>query len=135
MSIPCRVFSHLNICDYSGLSYVLETSKAIKHPNTAIQTSKYHVNPMLEAQSFQYMETILDYPMFLIRHRPSNVQIQRFKRSNIVSIPCWRFSHSNTWRIYRIILPTRHVIGHQKSKYSDSNVQISCQSHAGGSVI
>jgi len=32
------------------------------------------------------MAAILDYPTYLARHRPSNVQIQRFKRPNIMSI-------------------------------------------------
>jgi len=64
------------------------------------------------------MAAILDYPTYWTRHRPSNVQIQRFKRPNIMSITCWRFSNLNTWRLYWVILRTRHVIGHQKSKYS-----------------
>jgi len=37
-----------------------------------------------------------------------------------MSIPCWRFSHLNTWRLYWIILRTRHVTSHQTSKYSES---------------
>jgi len=32
---------------YTGLSYILDTSKANKCPNTAIQMSKYHANPKL----------------------------------------------------------------------------------------
>jgi len=39
-------------------------SQAIKRPNTAIQMSEYHVNPMLEVQSFKYMVAVPDYPTF-----------------------------------------------------------------------
>jgi len=38
-------------------------------------------------------------------------------------------------RLYWIILRDRHFIGRQAFKYSDSSVQISCQSHAVSSVI
>jgi len=65
MSIPCWRFSYLNtwrLGGYTGLSYVLDTSQAIKRPNTAIQTSKYHVHPMLKFQSFKHMAAILEYP-------------------------------------------------------------------------
>jgi len=36
----------------------------MKRPNTAIQTSTYHVSPMLEVQSFKHMVAMLDYPTF-----------------------------------------------------------------------
>jgi len=102
-SIPCWRYSHLNSWRLYNIILCYNRSQAIKRPNTAIQTSKYRVNPMLEAQSFKLMAAILYYPMFLTRHRPSNVQIQQAKRPNIRSITCWRCSHLNTWQLHYII--------------------------------
>jgi len=128
MSIACWRFSHLNTW---RLYWIFLCSwYVIGH-----QTYKYQVNCLLEDQSSKHMGAILYYPAYWTRHRPSNVQIQRSKRPNINSIPCWRFSHLNTWRLQWIILCSWHVIGHQTPKYSDSSVQTSCQLHAGVSAI
>jgi len=76
---------------------------------------------MLEVQTIKHMPTVLDYPVFLIRHIPSNVQIQRFERPNIV-LEVQSFKHLEAILDYPMFL----------IRLIPSNVQISGQSRSEG---